>query len=116
MYRSYGLHWCLNLTCGPADLGAAVLIRAVEPRAGLATMRRRRGGAPDHRLADGPGKLAQALAISGAVDGLRNEGGAPLRLEEHALEARGRSVLVTPRIGISRAGDWPLRFVLRSRR
>lgn len=117
VYRSYGIHWCLNLTCGPADLGAAVLIRAVEPREGIATMRRRRGGIRlDHRLADGPGKLAQALGVTGAADGLRDETGAPLRLEARDEAAHGRPVLVTPRIGISRAADWPMRFVLQSPR
>lgn len=112
VYRSYGIHWCLNLTCGPADLGAAVLIRALEPVEGIATMRRRRGAVPDRRLADGPGKLAQALGISGAVDGLRAESSAPLRLEPPADPRLGGQVVVTPRIGISRAVDWPLRFVL----
>jgi DNA-3-methyladenine glycosylase len=113
VYRSYGLHWCLNLTAGPAGQGAAVLIRAVEPLEGIAVMRRRRDGVADRRLVDGPGKLTAALAISGAQDGLRPKEGAALRLDGPAanVDAR-RTIVVTPRIGISRAADWPLRYVL----
>jgi DNA-3-methyladenine glycosylase len=114
VYRSYGLHWCLNLTAGPAGQGAAVLIRALEPLEGIAVMRRRRGDVADRRLADGPGKLTAALAITAGQDGLRPDDGATLRLEGLAANADARkTIVVTPRIGITRAADWPLRYLLR---
>jgi DNA-3-methyladenine glycosylase len=112
VYRSYGIHWCVNVTAPTGEDGAAVLIRAVLPRTGLECMRRRRGGVPDRLLADGPGKLSQAFAITGAVDGMRVTRSAPLRLLNGNADARG-TVVVTPRIGITRAADWPLRFVQR---
>lgn len=112
VYRSYGIHWCLNLTCGPPDLGAAVLIRGLDPVDGIEAMRLRRGGVPDARLVDGPGKLTRALAITGTVDGMRNVRGSPLRLEGRQRRKTAAGITVTPRIGISRAADWPLRWVL----
>lgn len=112
VYRSYGIHWCVNLTTGPAGLGAAVLIRAVRPTQGIDVMRVRRGEVPDRRLADGPGKLTQALGITGEHDGMRATRSAILRVQgAPTRDARG-DVIVTPRIGITRAADWPLRFVL----
>ncbi|MFC7556243.1 DNA-3-methyladenine glycosylase [Pseudoroseomonas wenyumeiae] len=69
VYRSYGLHWCLNFVCGAKPLGSAVLIRALEPTAGLETMQRRRGVAALKLLRSGPGRLSQALGITGALDG-----------------------------------------------
>ena len=110
VYRSYGMHWCVNLVTAPAEVGGAVLLRAVEPVAGLEEMRRRRGGVPDARLCSGPGNLCQALGIGAELDGR------PMRASE-VIVARGRpvpvgAVEVTPRIGISRAADWPLRFVV----
>lgn len=112
VYRSYGIHWCLNLTTGPEGEGAAVLIRAVEPVDGIDIIRARRGGVHDRRLTDGPGKLAQAFGISGAIDGMRAEPGAPLRLEDPVTTKTRGTVVVTPRIGITRAADWPLRYLL----
>lgn len=110
VYRSHGLHWCANLVAGPPGEGAAVLLRAVEPLAGLTLMHRRRGVTDPTLLCAGPGRLCQALGIDRGLDGLamwrspvRVLPAPPLRLE---------SVVVTPRIGISRAVDWPLRFVV----
>jgi DNA-3-methyladenine glycosylase len=79
---------------------------------GLDVMRRRRGNVPDRRLTDGPGKLAQAFAITGLHDGMVAGSDTILRLEGANDDARG-TVIVTPRIGITRAADWPLRFLLR---
>ncbi len=111
VYRSYGIHWCLNLTTPTHDDGGAVLIRAVMPVEGLEVMRRRRHGVPDRQLTNGPGKLGQAFAITGEQDGMLATATSPLRLLEGP---RKRGVIeVTPRIGISRAAEWPLRFVLR---
>lgn len=109
MYRSYGIHWCLNVTTGD---GAAVLIRAVTPLTGLDAMRRRRGAVPERRLADGPGKLTQALGITAAEDALAITGTARLRLEDYVPGRERDAIRVTPRIGISRAVEWPLRFLL----
>src|SRR6476661_5753274 len=71
VYRSYGIHWCLNFVCREAGHGAGVLIRAVEPKAGLETMRERRGLPDERLLCAGPGRVGQALAITRALDGLR---------------------------------------------
>ncbi len=111
VYRSYGLHWCLNLTCGPEGEGAAVLLRALMPHEGIEVMRRRRGGVPDPRLLDGPGKLTQALAVTGTEDGMLATTRSPLRIIGRR-RLGGATIVATPRIGISRAVEWPLRFVL----
>ena len=114
VYRSYGIHWCLNLTSDPEGVGAAVLIRGIEPLEGLDVIRARRGTTADRRLTDGPGKLTAALGITALHDGVRNEPGAIVRTEGKGVNANARRTIdVTPRIGISRATDWPLRFVLR---
>ncbi|MBP0445315.1 DNA-3-methyladenine glycosylase [Roseomonas sp. SSH11] len=108
VYRSYGLHWCLNLVCGAGETGSAVLIRALEPSAGLPAMRERRGVEPVRLLCSGPGRLSQALGVTGAMDGL------PLDRPPFALLPREGEVpvLAGPRIGISRAVEIPWRFGL----
>jgi DNA-3-methyladenine glycosylase len=108
VYRSYGVHWCLNLVCGETDRAEAVLIRALEPTRGLETMRERRGVEPPRALCSGPGKLSQALGITRVQDGL------PLDEPPFALFAReGEPQLaVGPRIGITRAVEQPWRFGL----
>lgn len=105
VYRSYGLHWCFNIVCQP---GSAVLIRAVEPLAGLEVMRGRRGGLPDRVLCAGPGRLCAALAIDAGHDG-RALDAEPFELREGR---GGEAIVVGPRIGISRAVELPWRFGL----
>jgi DNA-3-methyladenine glycosylase len=106
VYRSYGIHWCVNIVTGPPGHGAAVLLRAGEPVEGEGTMIRRRGRS-DH-IADGPGKLTQALGITGDHDGLYLEPDGVIRL---VPTDAAPTVLATPRIGITKATDTPWRFV-----
>jgi DNA-3-methyladenine glycosylase len=107
VYRSYGIHWCANVVCGAEGHGAAVLLRALEPTAGLELMRERRGGREDRLLCAGPGRLTQALGITVAHDGAALDR-APFALRPpgvpHAVEA-------TTRIGITRGVERPWRFV-----
>ena len=110
VYRSYGIHWCANLVCGKEGDGSAILLRAIEPTEGLDVMRRRRGPLEDRQLCSGPGKLCQALAITKATDGVPMRGSALRVLAERS--AAPSAVAVTPRIGITKAADWPLRFLV----
>jgi DNA-3-methyladenine glycosylase len=104
VYRSYGIHWCLNLVCGESP-GSAVLIRALEPTHGLERMRERRGLSEPRSLCSGPGKLCQALAVTRAHDGL------PMDHAPFAIAPGPRAGIVAgPRIGISRAADLPWRY------
>lgn len=105
VYRSYGLHWCLNIVAVP---GAAVLLRALEPTDGLDVMAERRGPVPTHRLCAGPGRLAAALGVSGALDG-RSLFAAPFALSPGTDPP---VVLAGPRIGITRDAHRPWRFGL----
>jgi DNA-3-methyladenine glycosylase len=109
VYLSYGMHWCANLVCGPTGHASAVLLRALEPTEGIVTMRRRRAGVADRLLCSGPGRLCQALGITRRLDGRM------MRLSE--VTVRGvespPDVVASPRIGITKAADWPLRFVVR---
>jgi DNA-3-methyladenine glycosylase len=113
VYRSYGIHWCANLVArARGSGGSAVLVRGMLPVAGAAVMRARRGGCERLPLADGPGKLCQALGITRALDGV------PMR-DSRVVVGWGKTserpvgdILVTPRIGITKARDWPLRFLL----
>ncbi len=109
VYRSYGIHWCLNFVCEGEGSASAVLIRALEPMAGIPLMRRRRGLKDERLLCSGPGKLGEALAITRAQNGL------PLDKPPFELQARTEPVkiLVGPRIGISRAADMPWRYGLK---
>jgi DNA-3-methyladenine glycosylase len=108
VYRSYGIHWCANVVCGPEGTAAAVLLRALEPTAGLELMAERRGVAAAALLCSGPGRLTQALGITGDHDGLRLDE-APFSL----LPRAGRpDVVVGPRVGISSATDLPWRYSL----
>jgi DNA-3-methyladenine glycosylase len=106
VYRSYGIHWCLNFVCGKT-IGSAVLIRAIEPKRGIDVMRKRRGLEDVRLLCAGPGRLCQALAIT------REHDGRALDEPPFALEPRGAPVDIAPglRIGITRAVDLPWRFI-----
>ena len=107
VYRIYGMHWCLNIV-GGAEAGAAVLIRALEPTHGLDRMRARRGMEDIANLCSGPGKLAQALAITAALDGAALDA-APFALTPRTAEP---PLVTGPRIGIAKATDQPWRVGL----
>jgi DNA-3-methyladenine glycosylase len=108
VYRSYGIHWCLNLVCAEEGRSEAALVRALEPTAGLETMRERRGLEAERALCSGPGKLCQALGITRILDGLS--------LDEPPFELRARAgeppLAVGRRIGITRAVEQPWRYGL----
>jgi DNA-3-methyladenine glycosylase len=108
VYRSYGVHWCLNFVCEEVGVASAVLVRALEPMQGVEEMRVRRRVADDRLLCAGPGRLCEALAITRAQD--------DCALDEPPFELlarRGRPELVRgARIGITKAADRPWRYGL----
>jgi DNA-3-methyladenine glycosylase len=110
VYLSYGIHWCANLVCEAEGTASAVLLRALEPVEGIARMRERRGRVDDRDLCSGPGKLCQALGITRDLDGRPMAGSEVVVLEPTV--ALPVEVAVTPRIGITKAADWPLRFLV----
>lgn len=108
VYRIYGIHWCLNAVTDEEGFPAAVLIRALRPVEGLDAARARRTGRPDRELMRGPGNLCRALGITGEHNGHSLQT-PPLWIEE-GRPVPDAEVAAGPRIGISRAADWPLRF------
>ena len=108
VYRSYGIHWCLNFVCEEEGVASAVLVRALEPTHGIDEMRRRRDVADVRLLCAGPGRLCQALAVTRAHDAL------PLDEPPFRLLARDAEppVVAAPRIGISRAAELPWRYAV----
>ena len=108
VYRSYGIHWCLNFVCEREGSASAVLIRALEPTDGIATMRRRRGLKQERLLCSGPGRLCEALGVTGTQSGLA--------LDRPPFQIRGRpdpvDISVGPRIGITKAAELPWRYGL----
>jgi len=112
VYRSYGIHWCLNFVCEPKGSAAAVLIRAIEPTVGLPRMRRRRGLSDVRILCSGPGRVCQALGITRADNGLT--------LDEPPFELLARTsevdIVTGPRIGITKAVEKPWRYGLKDSR
>jgi DNA-3-methyladenine glycosylase len=112
VYRSYGIHHCLNLVCGPDGEGAAVLVRALEPTHELEPMRERRGVEDVKLLCSGPGRLCEALGVTLVHDGLA--------LDEPPFRLLGREdepdVVTTTRVGITRAVDLPWRYAVRGSR
>jgi DNA-3-methyladenine glycosylase len=112
VYRSYGIHWCLNFVCEPEGSASAVLIRALEPTEGIAVMRRRRGVAEERLLCSGPGRLCEALGITAAQNGFA------LDRPPFAILARTEAteVIAGPRIGITKAAELPWRYGLKGSR
>jgi DNA-3-methyladenine glycosylase len=112
VYRSYGIHWCVNFVCEGDGSASAVLIRAIEPTEGLAAMRRRRGLSDERALCSGPGKLCEALAVTHKHNGLA--------LDRAPFELRARSetpaIVTGVRIGITKAADKPWRYGLKGSR
>jgi len=108
VYRSYGVHWCLNAVCGTEPSGSAVLIRALQPVAGIEVMQDRRGTSDIRKLCNGPGRLCQALGITAALDGW------PLDKPPFALVDRAGDVAISAgrRIGITKGAKTPWRFGL----
>jgi DNA-3-methyladenine glycosylase len=112
VYFIYGMYWCVNAVTREKGHGSAVLIRAVHPLAGVDVMRERRARAKrDVDLTNGPGKLCQAMGIVGAMTGTSlRTGPVVIRAGEPVADA---DVAITPRIGITKAADWPLRFFVK---
>jgi DNA-3-methyladenine glycosylase len=108
VYRSYGIHWCVNFVCEKEGSASAVLIRALEPTHGLAAMRRRRGRDDERALCSGPGKLTEALGITHAHNGLA--------LDAPPIALHGRKgkvdVVLGIRIGLTKAVELPWRYGL----
>jgi DNA-3-methyladenine glycosylase len=108
VYRSYGIHWCLNFVCERAGSASALLIRALEPTEGLASMHRRRRSADARLLCSGPGRLTEALGITHAQNALA--------LDAPPFELRGRTgdpdIVAGPRVGITKAIELPWRYGL----
>jgi DNA-3-methyladenine glycosylase len=106
VYRSYGIHWCLNFVCEGEGVANAVLVRALEPTHGLEAMRERRGLDDPRLLCSGPGRLCQALGVTRGHDGLVLD-----RPPFELLAAEGPAEVVSgPRIGITRAAELPWRY------
>jgi DNA-3-methyladenine glycosylase len=114
VYRSYGIHALFNAVCEPEDVGAAVLIRALEPTEGLDLMRERRGMERVEDLCSGPGKLTKALDVELHHNGTDLLGGGPVLLEPPAAETP--AIVAAERVGITKAADLPWRFCARGSR
>ena len=108
VYFVYGMYWCVNCVTGPVGYGSAVLIRALEPVDGIDLMRRRRGRAG---LTNGPGKLCLALGITGRLSGLPLN--RPPLVVRAAEPVSDDDVVVSTRIGLTKAADWPQRYYIR---
>jgi DNA-3-methyladenine glycosylase len=106
VYRSYGIHWCMNFVCEAAGSASAVLVRALQPTQGLAAMKRRRGTTEERQLCSGPGKVCEALGVT------RKHNGLPLDKPPFELRARADDfdVAIGVRIGITKAAELPWRY------
>lgn len=113
VYFSYGIHWNANVSCAPAGVGSGVLLRSGEVVEGIEVARSRRGRSTDRDLARGPGRLCQALAISKEHDGDDLlSGTAPVTLRPSPIMVPAESIMVGPRVGVSREAERPWRFWL----
>jgi DNA-3-methyladenine glycosylase len=110
VYFTYGMHWCLNAVTEAQDFPAAVLIRALQPLAGIETMRERRGTDDARLLCKGPARLCEALGVTGELNRASLQRGA-LRIL-NGTKPRNAQIVAGPRIGVARAMNWPLRFYL----
>lgn len=108
VYRSYGMHWCVNFVCEPQGSASAILVRALAPTEGIAAMQRRRGIKDVRQLCSGPGKLCEALAITHAYNGLALDR-LPFQLLVHAAPVK---IIRGVRIGITKAAEKPWRYGL----
>jgi DNA-3-methyladenine glycosylase len=108
VYRSYGIHWCLNLVCGEDGVAEAVLVRALEPVHGVERMKERRRTETARLLCSGPGRLCEALGVTGEQDGLPLDR-PPFQLAQRATTPE---VATAPRIGITQAAERPWRYLL----
>ena len=109
VYRSYGIHWCMNVAVAPQGEGRAILLRGGEIVEGEDAIRRRRDR--DDHLTDGPGKLCHALGVDGSMDATSVLGSGPVRLSDDQQPVG--PYITTPRVGISKATDRPWRFIVR---
>jgi DNA-3-methyladenine glycosylase len=115
VYFIYGMYYCLNISCEPEGQAGGVLIRALEPVEGLDTMARLRKLAPNARpqlLTSGPGRLCQALAITRAIHNGIDTTNPKSDLQVYTDGYEPKAIEATPRIGISKAADWPHRFLI----
>lgn len=110
VYRSYGIHALVNAVCEPEGVGAAVLIRALQPLDGIELMRERRGPVPDAELCNGPGKLTQALGVELTENATPLTGGGPIAIAPRPHDWRDVRLVAGPRIGITKAVELPWRF------
>lgn len=116
VYRSYGIHALLNAVCEPEDVGAAVLIRAIEPTEGLEVMRARRGAVADRELTNGPGKITQALGVGLELNATSLLGDGPIEIAPRPGDRELDVLRTAPRIGITKAVDLDWRFSARGNR
>ena len=113
VYFTYGMHFCVNLVCGPNGRASAVLLRAGQVVDGSELAAERRPGHRDRDLARGPGRLCQALAIDRSLDGADVcAPGSPLGIGPAPAPPAAADICAGPRVGITKAADWPLRFWL----
>lgn len=114
VYFTYGMHYCINIVCGPAGRGEAVLIRAAEPVDGIEIMQNNRGGKAVRNLCNGPAKLVQALGITDAKLSGQRLGKGTLWLEPPDEPVKKSQIVIGPRIGISQAVEVQARFYIKN--